>query len=72
MSQNLITVVNDVQYEDRLGMDFDHKEVILTIGKSKKPGKMCIFDSTLNDELSNAIGKLGFFETYSNHIGTQS
>ena len=62
----------DVKYEDRLGADFDHKEVTLIFGKGNRVGKMCVYDSTLKDDLSDAIGRLGFYETYSNHLITRS
>jgi hypothetical protein len=35
------TIAGDIQqarYEDRLGADFDHKEVTLVLGKGKKKG----------------------------------
>jgi exonuclease III len=57
-----------VVYEDRLGTDFDHKEVTLKLGKSKVGGKMIVRDKILEDPLSGPIGLLSLYETVSTHL----
>jgi hypothetical protein len=32
-SQNVVGNIEKVKYEDRLGADFDHKEVVMYLGK---------------------------------------
>jgi exonuclease III len=64
----LLEYVKSVRYEDRLSADFDHKEVLLTIGKTPPVGKVTIYDNTLSDSLSESIGLLALFDSYANHV----
>jgi hypothetical protein len=57
-----------VVYEDRLGADFDHREVTLKVGKGKVGGKMIVRDKILEDPLSTPIGLLSLYETVSSHL----
>jgi hypothetical protein len=57
-----------VVYEDRLSMDFDHKEVSLTLGTKSTAGKMAVFDDTLSDPISEYIGKLAIYECLAAHL----
>jgi hypothetical protein len=64
-------ILNDrrlVVYEDRLGTDFDHKEVTLKLGKIKVGGKMVVRDKILEDHLATPIGSLSLYETVSAHL----
>jgi exonuclease III len=63
----LLEYVKSVRYEDRLSADFDHKEVLLTIGKTPRAGKVTIYDNTLSDSLSESIGIMALFDSYANH-----
>ncbi len=62
MSPEILGFLNSVVYQDRLSMDFDHKEVTLSLGGKSVAGKMAIFDDTLMDPVSEYIGKLAIFE----------
>ncbi len=44
--------VSSVGYGDRLGSDFDHREVIIKLGRRNTSPKVTIFDSTLNDAVA--------------------
>ena len=68
VSKEILGITKSVKYEDRLGMDFDHKEVILTIGRSVQPGKITVFDDTLRDEVVNYVGPLAIYEMLSEHL----
>ncbi len=68
VSPEVLGAVKDVVYEDRLGVDFDHKEVSLNIGGSKKVMDMKVFDSTLGNRYSVVMGKAALYETLSNHL----
>ena len=47
--------VNVIKYEDRLGRDFDHKEVLLKIGRGEKVATNNIKESTLKSEGAKLI-----------------
>jgi exonuclease III len=49
ISPELIDWISKIKYEDRLGSDFDHKEVTLWIGRQRGGGEMTIHDSTIED-----------------------
>ncbi len=49
-------------------MDFDHKEVSLTLGTKSTAGKMAVFDDTLSDPISEYIGKLAIYECLAAHL----
>ncbi len=49
ISPDLIDWVGKVKYEDRLGSDFDHKEVTLQLGTENRIGKITIGDGILDE-----------------------
>jgi exonuclease III len=63
--------ISKVVYEDRLGADFDHKEVVLHLGKKNKGCKINIYDGTLKDLLSDTIGVLAVYEILAAHLTIQ-
>jgi hypothetical protein len=68
ISESVLGDTRLVVYEDRLGTDFDHKEVTLKLGKGKVGGKMIVRDKILEDPLSSPIGLLSLYETVSSHL----
>jgi hypothetical protein len=50
-SPNLLDIITGIKYEDRLGADFDHKEVSMKIGKYRMNGKISAHDATLEDAI---------------------
>jgi hypothetical protein len=72
VSPSLLDGVNKVKYEDRLGTDFDHKGVSLTMGKRDFGGKINIFESTLSDMLSLPSGIMSIYDTINNHLAEQN
>jgi hypothetical protein len=52
VSPEILDWISSVKYEDRLGSDFDHKEVVLKLGGNSKGPKVTIYDSTLNDAVA--------------------
>jgi hypothetical protein len=68
IDNSLLEYVKSVRYEDRLSADFDHKEVLLTIGKAPPVGRVTIYDSTLSDPLSESIGVLALYDILGNHL----
>ena len=67
ISRELITQVKNVAYEDRLGRDFDHKEVTLSLGHRQKVRKEQIFKDTVNDERAKFSGIVAFYDTMNEH-----
>jgi len=68
ISTNLMNIINKVYYEERISSDFDHKEVVMYIGKKFPRGKISIFNSTLDDPSADNLGKLSIYETLSIHL----
>ncbi len=67
-NQNVLENTAKVVYEDRLGADFDRKEVVLHLGKKIKGCKITIFDSTLKDLLSDTVDILAVYEMLCSHL----
>jgi hypothetical protein len=53
-----------VKYEDRLGSDFDHREVTLRLGRRSTSPKVTIYDSTITDEVADDRVMLAIYECY--------
>jgi hypothetical protein len=53
ISPSLLDSVKEVNYEDRLGSDFDHKEVVLKMGNRERGKRVTIYDSTINDVMAD-------------------
>jgi hypothetical protein len=68
INPEILGLIHSVVYEDRLSMDFDHKEVTLTLGMKSSAGKMAVFDDTLSDPVSEYIGKLAIYECLAAHL----
>jgi exonuclease III len=68
VSPNILDVINKVTYEDRIGSDFDHKEVTLEIGKKTKGAKITIYDSTLNDEIACDAVNMVVYESLATNL----
>ena len=69
IKRELIELVKKVKYEDRLGNDFDHKMVTLTIGKCGGViGQVKIYNNTLEHKLSKTIGDAYILDTINNHL----
>jgi exonuclease III len=67
-SPNLLDRITGIRYEDRLGADFDHKEVTMKIGKTKNHGKVTLHDITLEDSICIPLGRWAVFDTINNHL----
>ena len=65
--RELITLEKNVVYEDRLGRDFDHKEVTLSLGHRQNVRKEQIFKDTVNDERAKFSGIVAFYDTLNEH-----
>ena len=63
-----MSAIKKVKYEDRLGRDFDHREVTLIMGGHDKVRKEQIFKSTVNDERAKYVGAIAFYETANEHM----
>ena len=70
VSRELIRLIRNVRYEDRLGRDFDHKEVTLTLGGQNKTSKEQIFKDTINKERAKYVGAIAFYDIINEHLRT--
>jgi exonuclease III len=70
VSMEVLGAVDNVTYEDRIGADFDHKEVRMVIGKKKENGKVVRKDSTLEDGMVIDNGIVAVYESIRNHLVT--
>ncbi len=68
VSENIAGDIQQIRYEDRLGADFDHKEVTLILGKGIKKGELVVFDNTLDDPLIEIIGTIGIYDALCSHL----
>lgn len=68
ISLECIKWVDKVRYEDRLGTDFDHKEVTLKLGKNKSMCRRTIFESNLNDELIKHVGTMAVYDSIAHNM----
>ena len=68
ISTDLLQSVNGIRYEDRLGRDFDHKEVVLELGGGKKTASTNIKTDTLKEDSSTIIGKISFYDMINEHL----
>jgi exonuclease III len=62
VSPELIDNVDVVKYEDRLGSDFDHREVTLKLGRRSRSKKVTIYDSTINDMAADDMVMVAIYE----------
>ena len=68
ISVGLLDKVHVIKYEDRLGRDFDHKEVLFKIGRGAKVATNNIKESTVKSEGAKLIGLLSFYEILNAHL----
>ena len=68
ISIGLLDKVHVIKYEDRLGRDFDHKEVLLKIGRGASVATNNIKESTVKSEGAKLIGLLSFYEILNAHL----
>jgi exonuclease III len=68
LSPDIIDWVGSVKYEDRLGSDFDHKEVMMQLGMVKRSGKITIRDDILEDSTVDDISCWTIYDSIVNHL----
>jgi hypothetical protein len=68
ISPELIDWVGKVKYEDRLGSDFDHKEVMLQLGEGNQTGKISIGDGLLEEPTVEDISNWAVYDSIANHL----
>jgi exonuclease III len=68
ISEGLLDSVDKVRYEERLGSDFDHREVTLKLGRSGIGTKITIHDSTLHDDIAEDKVYLTVYENVANNL----
>ncbi len=68
MSGSILDSVSNVKYEDRIGSDFDHKEVFLLMGRDFKSHKTTVYDTTLADTGSEALCTWAVYDAINNHL----
>jgi hypothetical protein len=70
ISPELLDSVDRVKYEDRLGSDFDHREVTLKLGHKGIGVKVTIHDSTLQDITAEDMVRMAVYENVANNLVT--
>ena len=68
VSRDIVGLIRNVRYEDRLGRDFDHKEVTLILGGQNKTRKEHIFRDTINEERAKYVGAIAFYDIINEHL----
>ena len=63
----ILGLVENVQYENRLGRDFDHKEVTLKMGLKSKIRKENITNDTVRQLEAKYVGTLAFYDIVNEH-----
>jgi exonuclease III len=71
LSPVLLDGVDAIRYEDRLGSDFDHREVSLKMGKKKQGIRVSIFDNTLNDAMAEDSVYVTVYENLLNNLAVR-
>jgi hypothetical protein len=62
--------ISKVVYEDRISSEFDHKEVVLTMGKKPAKGKITIYNSTIDNKYAEPMGVIGIYDALLTHLIT--
>ncbi len=70
ISPALMYEISKVVYEDRISSDFDHKEVVLTMGKKPAKGKITIYNSKIDNKYAEPMGLIGIYDALSTHLIT--
>jgi hypothetical protein len=68
ISAELLDSVDRVKYEDRLGSDFDHREVTLKFGRNGIGAKVTIHDSTIQDKMAEDKVYMTVYENVVNNL----
>jgi hypothetical protein len=68
ISAELLDSVDKVNYEERLGRDFDHREVTLKLGRNGIGAKVTIHDSTIQDDVAEDKVYLTVYENVINNL----
>jgi hypothetical protein len=68
ISPAILDNICKVKYEDRIGADFDHKEVVIYIGRGGNKGKITVYDSTLEDPVAETMGVYAIYDVINNHL----
>ena len=69
MDKEILGWVKNVWYEERLGRDFDHKEVTVRLGGFSKKRNENIYKSTINDLRAKYVGKCALYDILNEHLG---
>ena len=67
VSRNILGDIRNVMYEDRLGRDFDHREVKMVLGKGKGVRKEDIYKETIKSSEAEYVGILTFLDIVNEH-----
>jgi hypothetical protein len=65
--RDIIGNVRKVIYEDKFSHDFDHKMVVLYMGKVQRISNPKIYNDTLCHELITCVGTSFIYDTLNNH-----
>ena len=68
MDKTILGWVKNVWYEDRLGRDFDHKEVTLRLGGIVEKRNETIYKSTTSDIRAKYVGKCALYDILNEHL----
>jgi exonuclease III len=68
ISGSIIDSISKVKYEDRIGSDFDHKEVFLFTGRDIRNNKTTVYDTTLADTGTEALCTCALYNVINNHL----
>jgi len=68
VSNDIIDQIKKIDYEGRIGRDFDHKPVVMTLGKINAKKTLGIQHTTLALEVSDIEGKIGIYDMLCSHL----
>ena len=68
MDKTILGWVKNVWYEDRLGRNFDHKEVTVRFSGFSKKRNENIYKSTINDLNAKYVGKCAMYDILNEHL----
>ena len=68
MDKSVLGWVKNVWYEDRLGRDFDHKEVTIRLGGVAKKRSENIYKNTTIDVRAKFVGKCAMYDMFNEHL----
>ena len=68
VDRDIMSWIKNVVYEDRLGRDFDHKEVTLILGKNGKRRNENIYKGTITDIRAKYVGTCAMYDILNEHL----